>query len=420
MATNARKYMDFQKFTTKAKFLIISIIISLITTIIIYLINTYWYQESKVNSNERNSNFLVKSIRDIKAYNINDYIGKVTDLLNKTNAPVSIKIFSKQNNNKQYSIENKKMSEYKNNNYFIDSKLLHMSLSAQSYTIDYIYKKRLGNNLLYDTFDALTFSARTDMQTIKKYNLHQKSFVFYSYFIVVFLGLYLASYIYEKMKRKLNMQDKELSELIIRHKEKTFQQKLEKQTKEQLSINSNHEFTETKIEKIEKINDKEHIRELKESILHAKDALYILSGWISTTVLDIHTIYLLEEAIKRRVNVYIGFGYGSKAGECKSLRLLPPEQHKALMELFKLKNTYNQNTNMGSLYLGLFPTHQKILLKDNEFVICGSNNWLSNRYFNNHELSLKVYSSDIVNTEKLRIESLIEQYSINDCYGTVL
>ena len=419
MVTNAKKYMDFEKFITKAKFLIISIMISLITTIVIYLINTYWYQKSKINSNERNSNFLVKSISSIKAYDINDYIENVTDLLNKTNAPVSIKIFSKQNNTEQYSIENKTMSEYKHNNYFRDSKLFNISFSNQFYTIDYIYKKRLGNNLLYDTFDALTFSSRIDMQTIKKHNLNQKSFVFYSYFIVVFFGLYLASYIYEKMKRKLNMQEKELSELITRHKEKSFQQKLEKQTEEQLSINTNHDFIEAKIEKIEKINDKEHIRELKESILHAKDALYVLSGWISTTVLDVHTIYLLEEAIKRGVNLYIGFGYGSKAGECDSLRLLQPEQHKALMELFRLKNTYNQNSNKGSLYLGLFPTHQKILLKDNDFVICGSNNWLSNRYFNNHELSLKVYSSDIVNTEKLRIKSLIEQYSINDCYRTV-
>ena len=417
MATSAKRYIDFQKFITKANFFLISISISLIATSIIYLINTYWYQESKANSNKRNSNILAKSISDIKPYDINDYIKKVTNLLNKTNAKVSIKIFSKQNNNGQYYIENKKMDEYKNYNYSIDSKLLNLSISNQSYYIEYIYKKRLGNNLLYDTFDALTFSITTDIETIKKYNLHQKSFVFYSYFLVVFFGLYLASYIYEKMKRKLNIQEDELAELIIRHKEEIFQQKLEKQNKEQLFTNTTHEFVETKIEKIEKINDKEHIKELKESILHAKDSLYILSGWISTKVLDEHTIYLLEEAIKRKVNIYIGFGYGSEAGECNSLRLLRPEQHEALIELFRLKNTYNQNINMGSLYLGLFPTHQKILLKDNEFIICGSNNWLSNNYFNNHELSLKVYSKEIIYTEKSRIASLIEQYSINDCYS---
>jgi len=419
MATNAKRYMNFQKFITKAKFLVISIVISLIATIIIYLINTYWYQDSKMRLNEKNSDFLVRYINDIEASNIDDYIKKIRDLLNKNlNAPVSIKIFSKQKNT-QYSIENNKREEYKHNNYFIDNKLLNKSVSDQLYNVDYKYKKRVGNNILYDTFDAVTFSTRIDQKIVELHNLHQKSFVFYSYFIVVFFGLYLASYIYEKMKRKLNIQEEELSELITRHKAQTFQQQLDKEKIGQLSKNIDHDFIETKIEKIEKINDKEHIKELKESILYAKNSLYILSGWISTTVLDTHTIYLLEEAIKRGVDVYIGFGYGSKAGECNSLKLLQPEQHKALMELFRLKNTYNLNTNTGSLYLGLFPTHQKILLKDNEFVICGSNNWLSNRYFNNKELSLKVYSSDIINTEKLRIESLIQKYSINNCYETV-
>ena len=52
MAINVNTYRITQRVITSVNFFIINIIVALIATIIIYLINTYWYQESKLNKNQ--------------------------------------------------------------------------------------------------------------------------------------------------------------------------------------------------------------------------------------------------------------------------------------------------------------------------------------------------------------------------------
>ena len=147
---------------------------------------------------------------------------------------------------------------------------------------------------------------------------------------------------------------------------------------------------------IETLKDARHYHHLLQSIQSAKRSLLVLSGWISTSVIDRELIGALESAVNRGVDVYIGFGYEDSSGRHQA----NPKSEKALEELVALSNRCRGSS--GRIVVGRFNNHQKILIKDEVEVVCGSHNWLSNRAFINREQSL------VVNDAKLAAKAFAE------------
>jgi len=130
------------------------------------------------------------------------------------------------------------------------------------------------------------------------------------------------------------------------------------------------------------IKGTQHIHELKEAIASATNNLCILSGWISSNVIDNHLITQLKQAAQRGVCIYIGYGWIDSSGRHS-------ESETTLLAERKLRDL--QTEYPTQVFVGKYANHQKILIKDEEYIIIGSNNWLSNSTFRNNEISIKSY-----------------------------
>ena len=135
-----------------------------------------------------------------------------------------------------------------------------------------------------------------------------------------------------------------------------------------------------------KIEGKAHKKELIDSINNSKKDLIILSGWITDYVVikDENFLPSLISALQKGVNVYLGYGY-ERFGKHESQYATA-----ALKEFESLEEKYS------NLNIRVFANHQKILIKDDEYIICGSFNWLSNNKVTNKEASFKIIDSDEV------------------------
>ena len=92
----------------------------------------------------------------------------------------------------------------------------------------------------------------------------------------------------------------------------------------------------------------------------------IISPWITSQVVERRFLGQLEQALKRGVQVYIGYGINDDSDERNNNR--------AVFELERLAKHYE---SFRFVHLG--DTHAKVLLCDSRFVITGSFNWLSFR-----------------------------------------
>ena len=148
------------------------------------------------------------------------------------------------------------------------------------------------------------------------------------------------------------------------------------------------------------LRGKQHIKFLEQTINDAKSTIVILSGWITKYVVTSQFVKLLENALDRGVNIYIGYGY--RGSEPQHEEIKGSESDAIVSNLSSLKDKYR-----GNIYIAEFPTHEKVLIKDTDYVVCGSNNWLANRKFKNSERSFVVHSSDLVEREFLDISKTI-------------
>lgn len=103
---------------------------------------------------------------------------------------------------------------------------------------------------------------------------------------------------------------------------------------------------------------------LRQALTQASQRLIIVSPWITDAVVDRRFLGELAALLKRGVNVHIGYGLGEDAGR-------PP---KAVGELKKLAGAHKNFT-----FVRLGDTHAKILIKDNDWLVTTSFNWLSFR-----------------------------------------
>lgn len=154
---------------------------------------------------------------------------------------------------------------------------------------------------------------------------------------------------------------------------------------------------------IEKIIGEAHRRELSAAARDASQELVILSGWITSSVVNDRFVRTLEEAIHRGVKIYIGYGWEDSSGSHS-------ESSSSADAIFRLHALKKKNPN--AIHIAKFANHQKILIKDSDYIICGSNNWLSNNAFRNSEISMKIYSPSLASSESERFKREVEQGEI--------
>jgi phosphatidylserine/phosphatidylglycerophosphate/cardiolipin synthase-like enzyme len=141
---------------------------------------------------------------------------------------------------------------------------------------------------------------------------------------------------------------------------------------------------------IKPLSDRQHYDYMLQQIQEAESSILILSGWMSSSVVDKAFIKTLEKALRRGVSVYLGYGYEDSFGNHNASHY----SEAALNALKELKS----KKGLAPLIVGRFNNHQKLLIRDKKRVVCGSHNWLSNRRFVNHEKSF------IVDNERLAIQ----------------
>lgn len=103
---------------------------------------------------------------------------------------------------------------------------------------------------------------------------------------------------------------------------------------------------------------------LIDALTNAKKSVVIISPWIKKSGLDNEILRLIGNAIKRKTQVIIGYGISEKKDSdrriIKKLNDICKEKNGEYLKLVRLSNT-----------------HEKVLIKDNEFLVITSFNWLS-------------------------------------------
>ena len=135
--------------------------------------------------------------------------------------------------------------------------------------------------------------------------------------------------------------------------------------------------------KIKNITGEQHLQELDMAISTATKSLCILSGWVRNAVVTPVRVSNLEKSVQRGVKIYIGYGYQFRGQPNNS----DPYAETLLFEL--------QKSCPNQVFIAKFSCHEKILVKDCEYFIIGSNNWLANSFRgDNSEQSVKIYDSE--------------------------
>jgi len=111
----------------------------------------------------------------------------------------------------------------------------------------------------------------------------------------------------------------------------------------------------------------EHPKLLDRALLESEKRLLIISPWVTTAVVGGLFVQRVEAALKRGVEVYIGYGVKERFA-----RLDKDSQVRALQKLQPLTTRYKQ---FHLVRLG--DTHSKVLVCDDRFVVTTSFNWLS-------------------------------------------
>lgn len=106
----------------------------------------------------------------------------------------------------------------------------------------------------------------------------------------------------------------------------------------------------------------EHPAILYNAIKSTNRSLVIISPWITRAVVNHNFVKQLEELLLRDVEVKIGFGIGDNERYDEYAQSL-------------LENLDKKYSNFILKHLG--DTHAKILIKDDEFYVITSFNWLS-------------------------------------------
>lgn len=152
------------------------------------------------------------------------------------------------------------------------------------------------------------------------------------------------------------------------------------------------------------ISGSEHFSSLIRAIKDSKSTLCILSGWIGSPLLDREVQGTLRSALKRGVRIYIGFGWETTSGTHQMAGVAAD----ALAYLRHLESEFFE-TGERQVNVAQFPNHEKVIVVDDAYMLIGSNNWLSNRFFRNTERSVRIGDQQLAREEGRRIIALVER-----------
>jgi len=148
---------------------------------------------------------------------------------------------------------------------------------------------------------------------------------------------------------------------------------------------------------IKAISGNEHLKVLKQAFREAAATICITSGWLSAGLVTEEFSKQIKGALKRGIMCYIVFGWEDSTGTH-----VPNESGEIargrLEEIAKASQL-----GSGKLRIARKPVHEKFLVVDQKYTVCGSNNWLSNYGFRNTERSYQVFSTDLSAEERDRI-----------------
>lgn len=147
-----------------------------------------------------------------------------------------------------------------------------------------------------------------------------------------------------------------------------------------------------------------HRNLLIKTINDAKESVVVYSGWVLDYSIDDEFKQILKNALLRGVNFYLGYGYvdSRKRNNINKERIEKTEK-----DLKNLQEWSNNIQSEGKLKIIKFPNHKKILTCDNKYIVCGSYNWLSNKFSKNHEYSLQIFNKKFT---KEKVEYFISQF----------
>ena len=200
----------------------------------------------------------------------------------------------------------------------------------------------------------------------------------------------------EDEKKQVEEENKHLEEENKKQKEiiKQLENDLERIANERLT----KEFDRIKKSRIDVLATPwQHRKKLIESLKTAKHTLVILSGWATSYGINDEFRRLIKDCLIRGVHVYIGYGYRS------SRENTPPKEFEkqALETLNKLQDWVTTKRSSDNLHIFDFANHSKFLIKDDEYAIAGSFNWLSNiGSSRNQERSWIVYDKEFILAER--------------------
>ena len=147
-----------------------------------------------------------------------------------------------------------------------------------------------------------------------------------------------------------------------------------------------------------------HRKLLIQTINQSKETVVVYSGWVLDYSIDEEFKQILKNALLRGVNFYLGYGYvdSQKRNNINKDRMKKTEQG-----LIKLQEWSNNIQSEGKLKIIKFPNHKKILTCDYKYIVCGSYNWLSNKFSKNQEYSLQIFNKKFT---KEKVEYFISQF----------
>lgn len=142
--------------------------------------------------------------------------------------------------------------------------------------------------------------------------------------------------------------------------------------KEKESATEKIRFLEKKIEEMKNerkgadriLSTYDHRPLLLDALDNASNSVIIVSPWIKAGGLNYEIIGRIERALQRRTRVIIGYGISEREDNDRWI----------LNQLNNIqKKPYGKNLQL----IRLSNTHEKVLIKDNEFMVITSFNWLS-------------------------------------------
>ncbi|NKM42076.1 hypothetical protein GFL68_28205 [Rhizobium laguerreae] len=118
-------------------------------------------------------------------------------------------------------------------------------------------------------------------------------------------------------------------------------------------------------ETLKRLSVLDHPPLLRDAFVTAVERVLIICPWITSQVVDAKMLALIESMLERGVAFYLGFGLDDEVG--KKQKAIPPQ-----LEALTRRYPKFRLVRLGN-------THEKVLIKDREFAVLTSFNWLSFR-----------------------------------------